>query len=121
MLDDNGLLIVKESNGSSSNVMDSAISNVSGDPPISNVSNIVNASNVSCTDNVSNTDNINASAGNARPGCPDSGVPLFDCADGVASDSPPPHRGTRRWCLPRGRVSVQRRSLPGRTHRLHPA
>ena len=89
VLDDNGLLIVKVSNGNSSNVMDSAISNVSGDPPISNVSNIVNASNVSCADNVSNIDNINASAGNVRTGCPDSGVPLFDLADGVASDSPP--------------------------------
>ena len=89
VLDDNGLLIVKVSNGNSSNVMDSAISNVSGDPPISNVSNIINASNVSSADNVSNIDNINASAGNARTGCPDSGVPLFDLADGVASDSPP--------------------------------
>ena len=89
VLDDNGLLIVKVSNGNSSNVMGSAISNVSGDPPISNVSNIVNAGNVSSADNVSNLDNINASAGTVRTGCPDSGVPLFDLADGVASDSPP--------------------------------
>ena len=68
--------------------MDSAISNVSGDPPISNVSNMVNASKVSCADNVSNIDNANASASNVRTDCPDSGVPLFDLAD-VASDSPP--------------------------------
>ena len=88
VLDDNGLFVVKESNGNFSNVMNCAISNVSGDPPISNVNHIVNASNVSCADNVSNIDNINASAGNARTGCPDSGVPLFDLADGVASDSP---------------------------------
>ena len=89
VVDDNGLLIDKVSNGNSSNVMDSAISNVSGDPPISNVSNIVNASKVSWADNVSNVDNTNASAGNVRRGCPDSGVPLFDPADDVASDSPP--------------------------------
>ena len=88
VLDDNGLLIDKVSNGNSSNVMDSAISNVSGDPPISNVSNMVNASKVSCADNVSNIDNANASASNVRTDCPDSGVPLFDLAD-VASDSPP--------------------------------
>ena len=92
VLDDNGLLIVKESNGSSSNVMDSAISNVSGDPPICNVSNIVNASKVSCTDNVSNTDNINASAGNARPGCPDSRV-LFLTVLMVLHQIPPPSSG----------------------------
>ena len=89
VLDDNGLLIDKVSNGNSSNVMDGAISNVSGDPPISNVSNIVNASKVSCADNVSNIDNTNASAGNVRTGYSDSGVPLFDLADGIASDSPP--------------------------------
>ena len=89
VVDDNGLLIDKVSNGNSSNVMDSAISNVSGDPPLSNVSNIVNASKVSWADNVSNIDNTNASAGNVPRGCPDSGVPLFDLADGVASDSPP--------------------------------
>ena len=87
VVDDNGLLIDKESNDNSSN--DTAISNVSGDPPPSNESNIVNASNVSCADNASNIDNTNASAGNVRTGCPDSGVPLFDLADGVASDSPP--------------------------------
>ena len=46
VVDDNGLLIDKVSNGNSSNVMDNAVSNVSGDPPISNVSNIVNASKV---------------------------------------------------------------------------
>ena len=101
--------------------MDSAISNVSGDPPLSNVSNIVNASEVSWADNVSNIDNTNASAGNVQRGCPDSGVPLFDLADGGASDSPPPRRGTRRWCLPPGCVSVQRRSLPWRTHWPRPA
>ena len=89
VVDNNGLLIDKVSNGNSSNVMDSAISNVSGDPSPSNVSNIVNVSNVSCADNVSNIDNTNASAGNVRTGCPDSGVPLFDLADGVESDSPP--------------------------------
>ena len=89
VVDDNGLLIDKVSNSNSSNVMDNAISNVSGDLPSSNVSNIVNASKVSWADNVSNIDNANASAGNVRWGCPDSGVPLFDLADGVASDSPP--------------------------------
>ena len=114
VVDDNGLLIDKVCNGNYSNVMDSAISNVSGDPPLSNVSNIVNASEVSCTDNVSNIDNV-------QRGCPDSGVPLFDLADGGASDSPPPRRGTRRWCLPPGRVNVQQRSLPWRTHWPRPA
>lgn len=89
VVDDNGLLIDKVCNGNYSNVMDSAISNVSGDPPLSNVSNIVNASEVSWADNVSNIDNTNASAGNVQRGCPDSGVPLFDLADGGASDSPP--------------------------------
>ena len=88
VLDDNGLLIVKVSNGNS-NAMVSAVSNVSGDPPISNVSNLVNASKISCADNVSNKDNINASASNVGAGCSDSGVPLFDLAD-VASDPPPP-------------------------------
>ena len=90
VVDVNGLVIDKISNGNCnvSNI-DNASSNVSGDPPISNVSNIVNASKVSWADNVSNVDNTNASAGNVRWGCPDSGVPLFDLADGVASDSPP--------------------------------
>ena len=118
VLDDNGLLIVKVSDDNS-NVRASAISNVSGDPPISNINNLVNASKISCADNVSNKDNINASASNVGGGCSDSGVPLFDLAD-VASD-PPPHRGTRRWCLSLGHVSVQRLSLPLRTHRLRPA
>ena len=89
VLDDNGLLIDNVSNGNSRNVIDSTISNVSGDPPVSNVSNIVNASKVSCADNVSNIHNSNASAGNARTGCSDSGMPLFDVVDGIASDSPP--------------------------------
>ena len=90
VVDVNGLVIDKISNGNCnvSNI-DNASSNVSGDPPISNASNIVNASKVSWADNVSNVDNANVSAGNMRWGCPDSGVPLFDLADGVASDSPP--------------------------------
>ena len=88
VLDDNGLLIVKVSDDNS-NVRASAISNVSGDPPISNINNLVNASKISCADNVSNKDNINASASNVGGGCSDSGVPLFDLAD-VASDPPPP-------------------------------
>ena len=87
VLDDNGLLIVKVSDDNS-NVRASAISIVSGDPPISNINNLANASKISCADNVSNKDNINASASNVGGGCSDSGVPLFDLAD-VASDPPP--------------------------------
>ena len=74
VLDDNGLLIDKVSNGNSTNVMNSAIGNVSGDSPISNVSNVV-----------SNTDNTNSSASDG----PDSGVPLVGLTDGVPSVSPP--------------------------------
>ena len=118
----NGLLIDKVSNGNSSYVsnVDNAIRNVSRDIPISNVSNVVNVSKVSCVDNVSNIDSTNVSAGNVGVGCSDSGVPLFGPANGVASDSPP-HRGTRRWCLPPGHVSIQRRSLSWKSHRLQSA
>ena len=118
----NGLLIDKVSNGNSSYVsnVDNAIRNVSRDIPISNVSNVVNVSKVSCVDNVSNIDSTNVSAGNVGAGCSDSGVPLFGPANGVASDSPP-HRGTRRWCLPPGHVSIQRRSLSWKSHRLQSA
>ena len=83
VFDDNGLLIVKVSDDNS---------NVSGDPPISSVSNVPNADKESCVVNVNNSDNVSASA---SAGCSDSGVPLFGPAEGVASDSPP-HRGTRR-------------------------
>ena len=81
VVDVNGLVIDKISNGNCnvSNI-DNASSNVSGDPPISSVSN----GKVSCVDNVSNSDNVSVSAG-----CSDSGVPLFGPAEGVASDSPP--------------------------------
>ena len=72
VLDDNGLLNDKVSNGNSTNVMNS---NVSGDSPISTVSNVV-----------SNTDNTNSSASDG----PDSGVPLVGLTDGVPSVSPPP-------------------------------
>ena len=120
VVDDNGLLIDKVSNGNSSNVMDSAISNVSGDPSLSNVSNIVNASKVSWADNVSNIDNTNASAGKVRRGCPDSGVPLFDLADGVASDSPP-SSGDSEMVPASGTRKRPATSLPWRTHWPRPA
>ena len=85
VVDVNGLLIDKISNGICNvSYIDNAISNVSGDPPISSVSNVPNAGKESCVDNVNNSDNVSASAG-----CSDSGVPLFGPAEGVASDSPP--------------------------------
>ena len=85
VVDVNGLLIDKISNGNCNvSYIDNAISNVSGDPPISSVSNVPNAGKESCVDNVNNSDNVSASAG-----CSDSGVPLFGPAEGVASDSPP--------------------------------
>ena len=85
VVDVNGLLIDKISNGNCNvSYIDNAISNVSGDPPISSVSNVPNADKESCVDNVNNSDNVSASAG-----CSDSGVPLFGPAEGVASDSPP--------------------------------
>ena len=92
VVDVNGLLIDKISNGNCnvSNI-DNAACNVSGDPPISSVSNVPNAGKESSVDNVNNSDNVSVSAG-----CSDSGVPLFGPAEGVASDSPPPHRGIQR-------------------------
>ena len=85
VVDSNGLLIDKISNGNCNvSYIDNANSNVSGDPPISSVSNVPNADKESCVDNVNNSDNVSASAG-----CSDSGVPLFGPAEGVATDSPP--------------------------------
>ena len=85
VVDVNGLLIDKISNGNCNvSYIDNANSNVSGDPPISSVSNVPNAGKESCIDNVNNSDNVSASAG-----CSDSGVPLFGPAEGVATDSPP--------------------------------
>lgn len=85
VVDVNGLVIDKISNGNCNvSYIDNAISNVSGDPPISSVSNVPNAGKESCAINVNNSDNVSASAG-----CSDSGVPLFGPAEGVASDAPP--------------------------------
>ena len=89
VLDDNGLLIAKVSDDNS---------NVSGDPPISSVSNVPNADKESCAVNVNNSDNVSASAG-----CSDSGVPLFGPAEGVASDSPPSSGDTEMMSLSRVR------------------
>ena len=93
VLDENGLLIDKVSNGNSTNVMNSAIGNVSGDSPISNVSNVV-----------SNTDNTNSSASDG----PDSGVPLVGLTDGVPSVSPPSSGDSEMTSLP----AVRKRSAP---------
>ena len=93
VLDDNGLLIDKVSNGNSTNVMNSAIGNVSGDSPISNVSNVV-----------SNTDNTNSSASDG----PDSGVPLVGLTDGVPSVSPPSSGDSEMTSL----SAVRKRSAP---------
>ena len=100
VVDVNGLLIDKISNGNCnvSNI-ENAISNVSGDPPISSVSN----GKVSCVDNVNNSDNVSVSAG-----CSDSGVPLFGPAEGVASDSPPSSGDSEMTALSR----VRKRPAP---------
>ena len=93
------MLIDKISNGICNvSYIDNAISNVSGDPPISSVSNVPNADKESCVDNVNNSDNVSASAG-----CSDSGVPLFGPAEGVAPDSPPSSGDTEMTSLPRVR------------------
>ena len=93
VLDENGLLIDKVSNDNSTNVMNSAIGNVSGDSPISNVSNVV-----------SNTDNTNSSVSDG----PDSGVPLVGLTDGVPSVSPPSSGDSEMTSLP----AVRKRSAP---------
>ena len=90
VLDDNGLLLDRVSNGNSTNVINS---NVSGDSPISNVSNVV-----------SNTDNTNSSASDG----PDSGVPLVGLTDGVPSVSPPSSGDSEMTSLP----AVRKRSAP---------
>ena len=93
VLDDNGLLIDKVSNGNSTNVMNSAIGNVSGDSPISSVNNVV-----------SNTDNTNSSVSDG----PDSGVPLVGLTDGVPSVSPPSSGDSEMTSL----SAVRKRSAP---------
>ena len=95
VIDGNGLLIDKISNVS---YIDNANSNVSGDPPISSVSNVPNADKESCADNVNNSDNVSACAG-----CSDSGVPLFGLAEDVASDSPPSSGDSEMMSLSRVR------------------
>lgn len=98
VVDVNGLLTDKISNGKSNeSYIDNSISIVSGDPPISSVSNVPNAGKESCVVNVNNSDIVSASAG-----CSDSGVPLFGPAEGVASD-PPPSSGDSEM-LPLSRV-----------------
>ena len=99
VIDANGLLADKISNGNCNvSYIDSADSNVSGDPPNSSVSNVPNADKESCVDKVNNSVNVSASAG-----CSDSGVPLFGPAEGVASDSPPSSGDTEMMSLPRVR------------------